>query len=453
MHRQEMGMAKAFTDNTIKNLKPNAARPREVPAGARGLYVWVGMNGLKSFIVRYRNSAGVPKKVTLGRWVPPEDREADYASPPTAPVIGGPMSLASARKLAGDVFLALANGQDPAADRKRDKREQRQEVANTFEAISAQYMKLEGSKLRSADNLDRMLKTRILPTLGSLSLVQLKKSDVIRLLDTLEEEYGIVTADRCLALVRRILNYHAARSDDYRSPLVRGMARTKQADRARDHVLEDHELGAVWKAAELQGPPFGPLVRFLILTACRRSEGSSLRWDEIKDNGTTWLLPAAKHKTGKKLARPLSKAAQQVLAEMPKIGDYVFTFDGTRPLTGYSKPTRRLVETAQALLDEQAKQDGQLPIPMREFRLHDLRRTAASLMQREHVGVTREVIEACLGHTLRGVVGVYQRHDYRAEMVRAFEALSREIARIVSPPPTSDADNVVPLFKAAGEGE
>jgi integrase len=434
-----------FTDNTIKNLKPNPARPREVPAGARGLYVWVGMNGLKSFIVRFRNSAGVPKKITLGRWVPPEDREADYASPPTAPVIGGPMSLASARKLAGDVFLALANGQDPAADRKRDKREQRQEAAETFEVVSTQYMRLDGSKLRSADNLDRMLRTRILPTLGSIPILQLKKSDIVALLDTLENEYGAVTADRCLALTRRILHFYAERSDDYRPPLLR--FKPRGSEEARDRTLSDDEIRAVWQASgEMEGP-FGPFVRFLLLTACRRNEAALMTWAEIK--GTDWVLPASRNKAAarskkvKDLTRPLSAAAQAILAEQPKVNEFVFTY-GKGGLSGFSKPKRQL----DAIIAEQARQAGELPIPIPNWTLHDLRRTSASLMER--VEVPSEHIAACLGHVKPGVTGKhYLKHKHHAQMARAYELLSAEIARILNPP---SGDNVVP-FKAAGEGE
>jgi integrase len=289
----------------------------------------------------------------------------------------------------------------------------------------------------------------IFPVLGDRPIAQIRRKEIVELLDKVEDEKGPVMADRTLALVRVVMNWFERRDEDFRSPIVRGMAKTKQSERARDRVLEDHELAAVWKASEMQGPPFGSLVKFLISTGCRRSEGSALRWDEIKDG--VWNLPRERNKIARDLPRPLSKAVQQMLAEMPRLGPFVFSYDGRKPITGYSKQKRRLDEIVQAVLAEEAANADppRLPIPMPEFVLHDLRRTAASLMQREHVGVTREVIEACLGHLVAGVAGVYQRHDYRAEMMRAYEALSREIARILTPPP----DNVLPFNKAAGEGE
>ena len=115
-------------------------------------------------------------------------------------------------------------------------------------------------------------------------------------------------ADRTLAYIRKVINWHAGRSDDFRSPIVRGMARTSGKERARARILTDDEIRAVWKAAEAMPGPFGALVKFLLLTGPRRSE-AGLTWDEIKDG--VWLLPAARNKVKQDLARPLSAAAQK----------------------------------------------------------------------------------------------------------------------------------------------
>jgi integrase len=192
--------------------------------------------------------------------------------------------------------------------------------------------------------------------------------------------------------------------------------------------------------------PFAALVRFLLLSGARRTEASAMRWDEVK--GTEWILPAARNKAAarsakaKDLTRPLSAAARAVLDGLPRVGDYVFTTDGRRPLTGYSKSKKRFDEAVAALLAEQDAKENQLPIPILNWVLHDLRRTSASLMQR--AGVPREHIEACLGHVVPGVAGIYQRHKHHAEMARAFEMLAAEIERTVNPP----ADTVVAFRKA-----
>jgi integrase len=113
----------------------------------------------------------------------------------------------------------------------------------------------------------------------------------VRLLERIEESTGAVVADLMLAFVRRIMNWHAARSDDFRSPIVRGMARTKPHENARSRILTDDELRAVWATAEGQAHPFAALVRFLLLTAARRTEAVAATWAEI--DGSDWVLPAA----------------------------------------------------------------------------------------------------------------------------------------------------------------
>jgi len=66
------------------------------------------------------------------------------------------------------------------------------------------------------------------------------------------------------------------------------------------------------------------------------------------------------------------------------------------------------------------------------WRIHDLRRTARSLMSR--TGVNSDHAERCLGHSIRGVRGNYDRHSYLPEMTRAYDALAALIERIANPP-------------------
>lgn len=135
---------------------------------------------------------------------------------------------------------------------------------------------------------------------------------------------------------------------------------------------------------------------------------------------------------------PLSAAAQDVLASVPKIGksDLVFTTDGKHPLGGFSKFKRAFDAKVLAELREQSP-EAELP----RWTLHDLRRTARSLMSR--AGVPSDHAERCLGHVLPGVRGTYDRHEYLNEKRHAFEALATLIVRIVNP-----TDNVVALSES-----
>jgi integrase len=141
--------------------------------------------------------------------------------------------------------------------------------------------------------------------------------------------------------------------------------------------------------------------------------------------GADWLIPATRMKNGRDHLVPLSAAAMSVLAELPAIGKpdgFVFTRDGVR---AYQQ-----VWAQKSALHERSGTSG--------WTLHDLRRTARSLMSR--AGVHPDHAERCLGHVISGVRGIYDRHGFHAEKRAAFEALAAQIDRILQP-----ADNVVPL--------
>jgi integrase len=162
---------------------------------------------------------------------------------------------------------------------------------------------------------------------------------------------------------------------------------------------------------------FGKLIAFLLFTGCRRTEAARMPRDEIKDG--VWTLPAARNKTGVELARPLSKAAPEIIGSMPVIVDspFVFTIGGRKPFASFGSHKRNF--------DKVSGTSGWV--------LHDLRRTCRSLMAR--AGVPRGHAERCLGHTIRGVEGTYNRHKYEAEMLAAYENLAMLIARILDPTP------------------
>jgi integrase len=216
-------------------------------------------------------------------------------------------------------------------------------------------------------------------------------------------------ADQILATLRRICNWHAIRDDQFRTPFVRGMARRKPEQRERDRTLADHELQAVWRTAEVFPSPWGQFICFLLLTACRRSEASAMTWGELS-NGN-WTIPAARYKTGTEVTLPLSNAAMKVLAEIPRIKDceYVFSTDARRPISGFS--------TFKLKFD--------IACGVKDWRIHDLRRCARSLLSR--AGINADIAERCMGHALPGIRGTYDKHHYIPEMRAAFEALAGQI--------------------------
>jgi integrase len=304
------------------------------------------------------------------------------------------------------------------ADEARSQGPQAIATAGTFQAICEDYLRR--STLRTTDWRKRQLERLVYPAIGAKRIDEVRRSDIVHLLDRIEEENGGPMADHALAIIRRVLNWYASRSDEFRSPIVRGMARTKPKERARERVLTDDELRAIWKVAETE--PFGCFLQFILLTAARRNEAAHARRSEI--TGADWIIPGARYKTKKDHLVPLSAMALATLPEGD--GEFVFTRDGATPLNGSNF---------------KAGFNKVLGSPLPRWTLHDLRRTARSLMSR--AGVPSDHAERCLGHVMPGVRGTYDRHEYYEEKKRAFEALAALVQRIVDPQP-----NVVVMREA-----
>jgi integrase len=376
-----------LTDRGIAALKPPMKGKRMLvwDALVPGLAVRVTDTGARSFVLVARYPGSVN---------------------PTARTIAkvGAIPLAEARSQAQTWLGAIRAGFDPAKPPALGP-----SGGDTFGAIAEEFLARDGGRLRSVDWIRTTLTRLVLPDLGPRPITSIRRTDVVRLLDRIEDQSGPVMANRTLAMIRRIMNWYASRSDDFRSPIVRGMARTESA---RDRVLTDDELRAIWKATA-EGV-FGAYIRFLLLTAARRNEARMMRWTELV--GSDWVLPAARNKTGVELVRPLSQAALALIEAQPSAGEFVFCTARGGPL--------ELIHAKAALV--RASGTG-------GWTLHDLRRTARSLMSR--AGVPSDHGERCLGHVIGGIRGVYDRHSYRDEMLLAYEKLAALIGGIVEPQP------------------
>jgi integrase len=263
-----------------------------------------------------------------------------------------------------------------------------------------------------------------------------KRSEINNLLDKIEDESGANTATLTLAYLRRVMNWHATRADDFRSPIVRGMA---QGDAVkRDRVLTEDELRAFWLASEGWDHAFSRMLRFILLTATRRDEAADMQWSEL--DGNAWTIPAARYKTKNDFELPLSRAALDVLPVI-RMGDvgFVFTISGKHGMQGFSKFKTHFDGLMLTELRRAAAERGEDPekVTLARWTIHDLRRTARSLMTQ--AGIPPDHAERCLGHIIGGVRGVYDRHG---EKRAAFEALATRIDLTRNTVP-----NVVPMHR------
>ena len=388
-------MKRKLTATFVKNAPAPTSKDREIywDNSLSGFGLLVTRDGHKSWVIQYRAESRT-YRITLK----------------------GLLSLEEARSKALETLSAAAKGENPASAAKKE---------TTFGEVAENYLRIEGKNIRSAALYRRTLDRLVLPELGKRPIGRIRRSQIVNLIDVIAEEHAVM-ADLTFAIVRRVFTWHAGRDDHFVSPIVSGMRRSKALGRARARILTDDELRALWKAAQASTGVIGPLLRFLLLTAARHEEAAAMTWAEL--DGSTWIFPAARSKNKREHVVPLSPAAMSVIDNLPRFADsrYVFTAGGSRPFRAHSDTKTRF--------DAACGVSGWV--------IHDLRRTARSLMSR--AGVSADVAERCLGHVISGVRGTYDRHAYFDEKRRAFETLASLIARIVNPP----TENVVSLVEA-----
>jgi integrase len=233
---------------------------------------------------------------------------------------------------------------------------------------------------------------------------EVRKRDVIALLDRVRERGSPIMANRVLASVRKFFNWCIGRGILEVSPCSGITAPAREQTRHR--VLADEELVSILDAARQIAFPFGSIVQVLALTGQRRDEVGRMEWEHLDLRHKVWVIPGEHAKNGKPHLVQLSKPVVAILEAVPRTGDLVFSRDGKRFFQGYSK--------AKARLDRLSG--------VSDWTLHDLRRTVVSGMAR--LGVAPHVADKILNHqsgTISGVAAVYQRHEFLKERKQALE--------------------------------
>jgi integrase len=402
---------RALTAAAVLRIKPPAGGQADYfDKGYPGLALRVSYGGAKTWVYFYRLHGGKLRRLSLGRFPA--------------------MELAGARTAWQDARKAVGKGENPAR--------RKPVAAGTFAAIADEWLKRDQKANRSHDEVKRVLDRDVKPEWEDRQFASIARSDVRDLIDGIADRGAVTYARRVHAHLHRLFQWAFGRDLVERNP-VAGLPKPT-AVIERDRKLTDAELAVVWKAASQTEWPFGPLFRLLILTGARREEIGALRWYEIQ--GDVIELKGARTKPGEPHIIPLSSAALEIVESLPRVARaaHVFTTTGATAVSGFSKAKRLLDQEAAKLNDGRALPD---------WRLHDLRRTMASGMQR--LGVSLQVVEAVLGHisgSRAGVVGIYQQHDYAAEKKAALEAWARHVVGLVSERPAE----VIPMRRLRNRG-
>ena len=372
-----MARRKILTDDGVAKLpvkrKRYAFPDPELPMH----YIRVTPSGAKSFVAVTRDQDNRQRWITIG-------------SPPVYNIEG-------ARKRAVEILRAVREGKA---------------APDSFEGVAANYIKLhcEARGLRSISEYRRILQ-RMQHEWAGREFKSIGRGDVAKLLDKVEIQGGPRAASSMLAVFSSMASWYEARDDSYRSPVVKGMYRGETVK--RDRTLTDDELRAIWNAAD---GAFGALVKMLLLTGQRREKAAAMRWDDL--DGAVWTIPAEKREKGNAGKLVLPDLALEIINAQPRYvsNPYVFAGDG-----GHIKSWSRRKQQFDAKLEN-----------VKPWVLHDLRRTARSLMSR--AGIRPDISERVLGHVIKGVEGIYDRHAYTEEKAHALRALASLIENITNPP-------------------
>lgn len=253
--------------------------------------------------------------------------------------------------------------------------------------------------------------------LFSWPIDEIKRPDVVRILDKIIADGTALRANRALAALKKMFNWCVDRGVIEVSPVTGLKPPAKEV--ARDRVLTTKELVTCWDAAKDEGAPFEQFVHMLILTGQRRGEVAEMRWSEIDFENALWTIPAKRAKNATTHVVPLAPLALSLLRSLPRFlnSDFVFTTKGKTPISGFGRLKRRLDEV--------------LPDDTEDWRFHDIRRTTATNMAR--MGVQPHIIEAVLNHKtgiVSGIAAVYNRHAYFNEKREALERWAVRVREI-----------------------
>ena len=441
-------MAKALTTQSVEKLRADAGRRLEIPDGLlAGLYLVVQPTGKKSWAVRYR-ADGKPRKLTLG----------PYPA----------LDLSAAREAAKLALLGAQKGADPAKEKqvaRRVAKERGNDDRDSFPSVarlfieryakpknrrwkdSARILGLVPDRTR-ADDVDSPATFIVSPNSIAARwqdrrIQEIRRRDVLDILDQMMEAGKPIAANRTLATLRKMFAWAASRDIVEASP-VAGV-KAPATETSRDRVLTDDELRALWIACEAQDWPFGKFVQALILSGQRRDEVAGLRRSEISAGKAMWTIPKQRTKTGKTHDVPLPPALAELFDGQPIISGaagYVFTTTGRSPISGFSKGKiaidKRMLETLRKAASDRGEDPAK--VALEPWRLHDLRRTVATGMAR--LSIDLPVIEKVLNHvsgSFAGIVGVYQRHSFADEKRRALDAWAAHVAGLSAPSPKDGA--------------
>lgn len=408
----------ALTDTKLRALKPSGTR-FELP-DRDGLVLRVSKRGSMTWAVSLRVSGTGVEVGKRGQRLTGAKRRFTLGSYPV-------ISLSEARSKTLALKQQARQGRHPDGGR-LDRRSSPLTVAALVDQYVQEHLR---RNLRSADNVERLLRRHVLSAWQHRDIRSLRRSDLGSLLEDVRvprvthfqsrrgRRHDLRGGPGAAAEVRkwvRALFQFAMQEDLIETNPFEG-ARARDKQKGRDRVLSMEELSVIWQSASDAPYPWGPFLQMLILTGARRNEWARAERNWLSSDLSRLEIPSINYKNGRAQAFPLSSQAGAIIRGVPSqdLGPFIFSSTcGLRPISGFSKMKKQL--------DNLCSFDG---TPISHWTLHDLRRSMATHMGR--IGIPPHIIEVCLGHTLKGVAAVYRRYEYMAEKAEALQVWADEL--------------------------
>lgn len=397
--------ARALTDIEVKSLKSEGGKRAIVyDAKARGLCLRVsGETRSWSFVYRPKGSSK-QKRYTIG----------DYPA----------WSLRDAREKAWKLRQRVQEGGDPVLEEKT--RRDALTVAGLIDRFMENYAR---AKLRSADEYLQLLQKDVIPKMGERRAGEVSRPEVGVLLDDIAKRAPTV-ANRVMNVLSSVYSWAVSEGLVPENP-VRGLKK-RTIEVPKERFLEEDEIKALWHAADGVGAGYRDAIRLVLLTGQRPGECAGIRREEVDLAKATWTLPPERTKNKRSHSIPLVGEAREIVARL---------CEGTKSGPMIATP-RGKVPTSQDL----AKAFGRLrPVLKSPATAHDLRRTAATILER--LEVDRMTVAYILNHasTTRATVtgSTYSQHDYMPQKRRALVLLDDFIEASVTGRATGE--NVIML--------